>query len=235
MTTHTIVDHNNWIEARTALLTKEKEFSKLREELAQMRRDLPWRKVEQDYVFDGPNGKESLSDLFENRRQLIVYHFMYGPDWEEGCKSCSFMADHFNSAIVHFNQRDVTMVTASSAPLETLDAFKARMGRTFKWVSSMGSDFNRDYNVSFSQDEIESGPVHYNYKDQEFPMTEAPGLSVFYKNDDGTIYHTYSTYARGLDPMLTTYQYLDLTPKGRDENELPFSMAWIDFHDSYYG
>ena len=234
MTTHTVVDHEEWIKARTALLAKEKELNKLRDELAQARRDLPWEKVEQDYVFDGPNGKESLADLFDGRSQLIVYHFMFGSDWEEGCKSCSFMADHFNPAIVHLNQRDVTMVAISNGPLDKIQAFQKRMGWTFKWLSLLGTSFNSDYQVSFTEDKLK-GEITYNYKQQTSSMDELPGLSVFYRDGDDTVYHTYSTYARGLDPMLTAYHYLDFVPKGRDESELSFSMAWIDFHDSYYG
>ncbi|NKB44600.1 MAG: DUF899 domain-containing protein [Alphaproteobacteria bacterium] len=233
MENRTIVSHDDWIEARKNFLIKEKELTRLREELNQARRDLPWERVETDYVFNGPNGEEKLSDLFEGRSQLIIYHFMFGPDWDEGCKSCSYMADHFNPAIVHLNARGITMIAASNAALDKLDSFKDRMRWTFKWVSSMGSAFNHDYSVSFTQEEIDSGAVYYNYKDQGFPMSEAPGVSVFFKDDDGAIYHTYSAYARGLDPMLTAYQYMDLTPKGRDEVELPFSMAWINLHDSY--
>ncbi len=234
MTTHTIVNHEDWVEARTALLTKEKEFNKLRDELAQARRDLPWEKVDEEYLFEGPNGNESLADLFDGRSQLIVYHFMFGPNWEEGCKSCSFMADHFDPTIIHLNQRDVSMVVISNGPLDRIQAFQKRMGWTFKWMSALGTSFNSDYNVSFTEEELK-GEITYNYKQQASSMDELPGLSVFVRDKDGTIYHTYSTYARGLDPMLTTYQYLDLVPKGRDEAELPFSMAWIDFHDSYYG
>jgi len=233
MANHPVVSHEEWIEARKTLLAKEKEFTHLREELSAARRDMPWERVVENYVFVGPSGQETLSDLFEGRDQLIVYHFMFGPDWEEGCKSCSFMADHFNPAIIHLNQRNVTMVAASNAPLSKLEDFKKRMGWSFKWLSSLGSTFNQDYRVSFSQEAIDSGPVHYNYQDQNFPMTEAPGISVFAKGEDGDIFHTYSTYARGLDPMLTTYQYLDLVPKGRDEAGLPFSMAWIKLHDKY--
>lgn len=233
MTSHVTVSHEVWVEARKALLLKEKELSHLREELSAARRDMPWEKVEKDYVFTGPGGQENLADLFEGRDQLIIYHFMYGPDWDEGCKSCSFMADHFDPAIVHLNQRSVTMVVASNAPLDKLEAFRKRMRWSFKWLSAIGSSFNQDYQVTFSQEEVDSGSVHYNYKDQSFPMTEAPGLSVFMKDDEGAIYHTYSTYARGLDPMLTTYQYLDLVPKGRDEGRLPFPMSWIGLHDSY--
>lgn len=233
MPDHRVVSHAEWVNARTAFLQKEKEFTRLREELSAARRDLPWEKVTEDYVFEGPDGAEKLNDLFDGRAQLVIYHFMFGRDWEEGCKSCSFMADHFAPAIVHLNQRDVTMVVASNAPWERLERFKKRMGWSFKWLSSMGSRFNQDYEVSFTKEEVESGPVRYNYKDQNFSMTEAPGISVFTREGDDTVYHTYSTYARGLDPMLTTYQYLDLVPKGRDEGELPFSMAWINLHDSY--
>ena len=233
MTAHSIADHEDWVEARKGLLAKEKEFNRLRDELSQARRDLPWEKVNENYEFEGPDGKDSLAGLFQGRSQLIVYHFMFGADWEEGCKICSYMADHFNPAIVHLNQRDVTMVVASNAPLEKLAAFQKRMGWTFKWVSSLGSSFNADFQVSFTQEDLDSGDVYYNYKRQGFPMTEAPGLSVFYKDGDGAIYHTYSTYARGLDPMLTAYHYMDLVPKGRDEGGLPFSMAWINFHDAY--
>ncbi|MBT5238965.1 MAG: DUF899 domain-containing protein [Rhodospirillaceae bacterium] len=233
MTQHSVVSHEEWVEARKAFLAKEKEFSRLRENISQARRDLPWERVDADYVFTGPDGEEKLSDLFAGQSQLIVYHFMYGADWEAGCKSCSYMADHFNPAIVHLNARGISMVAASNAPLDKLDTFKARMGWSFKWVSSMGSMFNRDYSVSFTQEEIDSGAVYYNYKDQSFPMSEAPGVSVFFKDDDSAIYHTYSAYARGLDPMLTAYQYMDLAPKGRDEAELPYSMAWVTHHDSY--
>lgn len=233
MTTHSIISREEWIDARKALLEKEKGLTQLREEVSQARRNLPWVKVDSDYVFEGLNGDETFSDLFDGRSQLIVYHFMFGPDWEDGCKSCSYMADHFNPAIAHLNARDISMVVASNAPLEKLEAFKARMEWSFKWLSSMNSAFNQDYGVTFSADDVESGAVHYNYKDQAFPMTEAPGISVFIKDKGGAVYHTYSTFARGLDPMLTAYQYMDLAPKGRDEDELPFSMAWVNHHDRY--
>lgn len=233
MTQHSVVSHDEWLEARKTFLAKEKEFTRLREEMAQARRDLPWERVDADYVFSGSDSEETLSDLFEGRSQLIVYHFMFGADWEEGCKSCSYMADHFNPAIVHLNARGISMVVASNAPADKLETFKTRMGWTFKWVSSLGSTFNHDYAVSFTQEEIDSGAVYYNYKEQSFPMTEAPGVSVFFKDEDGAIFHTYSAYARGLDPMLTAYQYMDLAPNGRDEADLPFSMAWIKLHDSY--
>ncbi len=184
-------------------------------------------------MFEGPNGATTLPDLFNGRSQLIVYHFMYGPDWEAGCTSCSFLADHFNPAIVHLDQRDVSMVAVSKAPLEILESYKARMGWDFVWVSSFNNDFNRDYNVSFSEDEIERGDAYYNYRHQGFPSTEAPGASVFYRDDDGTIYHTYSVYQRGLDMFITAYHYLDIAPKGRDEDGLPFTMEWLRRHDEY--
>ncbi len=233
MTEHKILPHDAWVEARKALLAKEKEFTRLRDALSRERRELPWERVEKSYVFDGPNGKESRSDLFDGRSQLIVYHFMYGPDWNEGCKSCSFLADHFNPAIVHLSHREVSMVAVSKAPLPDLEAFKKRMGWTFKWVSSFHNDFNRDYHVSFTQEEIDSGKAYYNYKLGGIPSTEAPGASVFYKDTNGDIFHTYSVYQRGLDMFITAYHYLDIVPKGRDEDDLSYTMEWVRLHDAY--
>lgn len=233
MAEHKVLSHNDWVEARKTLLAKEKEFTRARDALSRERRELPWERVEKNYVFEGPDGRETLSDLFDGRSQLIVYHFMYGPDWDEGCKSCSFLADHFDPAINHLNHRDVSMVAVSTAALPILEAFKKRMGWTFKWVSSFDTDFNRDYDVSFSQDEIDSGETTYNYGRRGFPSTEAPGASVFYKDAGGDIFHTYSVYARGLDMFLTAYHYLDIVPKGRDEAQLSFSMEWVRLHDAY--
>jgi predicted dithiol-disulfide oxidoreductase (DUF899 family) len=233
MPQHDVVESGAWLDARKALLQKEKEFTRARDALSAARRDLPWQKVDTDYVFDGPDGKQTLSDLFAGRSQLLTYHFMFDPTWDEGCKSCSFIADHYDPAVVHLAQRDVTMVTVSKAPLDKLQAFRKRMGWSFKWVSSFDNDFNRDYGVTFSQNEVDSGSVHYNYADTQFPATEAPGLSVFYKDDDGQIFHTYSSYGRGLDIFLTAYNYLDVVPKGRDEAALPYSMSWIKLHDTY--
>ena len=228
-----IVSHNDWVEARKAFLTREKEFTRLRDEISKERQSLPWEKVDKNYVFQSPKGDIALGDLFDGRSQLIVYHFMYGPDWEAGCKSCSFLADHFNPAIVHLNQRDVSMIAVSKAPLNILDDYKKRMGWDFVWVSSFHNDFNRDYNVSFTEEELARDDVYYNYKNQGFPSTEAPGASVFFKDGDGTVYHTYSVYQRGLDMFITAYHYLDLVPKGRDEGELPFTMEWVKRHDEY--
>lgn len=233
MPTHKVVSHENWVEARKALLAKEKEFTRARDQLSKMRRELPWEKVDKKYVFDGPSGKETLSDLFDGRSQLIVYHFMYGPDWDEGCKSCSFLADHFNPAVVHLNHRDVTMVAVSKAPLQVLEAFKKRMGWSFKWVSSFENDFNRDYHVSFTEEESDVGKMYYNYKYMKFPSTEAPGASVFYKDEKGDVFHTYSVYERGLDMFIGTYHYLDIVPKGRDEDDLSYTMEWLRLHDAY--
>ena len=228
-----VVSHDEWVEARKAFLTKEKEFTRLRDEISRERQSLPWEKVEKEYVFQGPRGDVALADLFDGKSQLIVYHFMYGPDWDAGCKSCSFLADHFNPAIVHLNQRDVSMVAVSKAPLGTLDDYKKRMGWDFDWVSSFHNDFNHDFNVSFTEEELERGAVYYNYEIQGFSSTEAPGASVFFKDGDGVVYHTYSVYQRGLDMFLTAYHYLDLVPKGRDESDLPFTMEWIKRHDEY--
>ena len=228
-----VVPQAEWVEARKELLRKEKEFSRLRDELSRQRRSLPWEKVEKNYVFDGPRGKETLADLFGGRSQLIVYHFMFGPGWKEGCPSCSFLADTFDGAAVHLAHRDVTFLAISRATLPEIEAFKKRMGWQFKWVSSFGNEFNYDYNVSFSKEEQANGKVYYNYDMTEFPPEEGPGTSVFYKNEAGEIFHTYSSYARGLDPMIGTYNWLDLTPKGRDEDGLAFSMAWVRHHDKY--
>ncbi len=228
-----VVPHEEWIEARKSFLAKEKEFTQLRDALSRERRELPWERVENNYVFDGPNGKESLSDLFDGRSQLIVYHFMYGPDWDEGCKSCSYLADQFNPAIVHLNHRDVSMVAVSKAPLPVLEDFKKRMSWQFKWVSSFDNDFNRDYHVSFTQEEIDSGRAYYNYRPGAFPSTEAPGASVFYKDTNGDVFHTYSVYQRGLDMFIAAYHYLDIVPKGRDEDDLSYTMEWVRLHDAY--
>jgi predicted dithiol-disulfide oxidoreductase (DUF899 family) len=233
MTEHAIVSPKEWLAARKALLAKEKEFSRLRDQLSAERRALPWVKVEKNYVFEGPAGKETLADLFGGRSQLIVYHFMLGPGWAQGCPSCSYLADHFDGAVVHLAQRDVTFVVASRAPLAEIETFQKRMGWGFKWVSSYGSDFNFDYQVSVTPAEREAGKVYYNYTLTEFPSEERPGLSVFAKDAAGAVYHTYSTYARGLDVLIGTYQFLDLAPKGRDEAGLPWPMAWVRHHDRY--
>lgn len=226
-----IVSRKEWLEARKAHLAREKEFTRLRDELSEERRALPWVRVDTDYVFDGPEGKTSLGALFDGRSQLIVYHFMFDPSWDEGCKSCSFWADNYNDIIVHLNHRDVSLAVVSRAPVETLDAYKQRMGWGFTWVSSFGNEFNRDYHVSFTQEEMDS-EVYYNYRNGTFPVKEAPGISVFFKDDTG-IYHTYSCYGRGLDMLNGAYHHLDLVPRGRDESELPYSMAWLHRHDQY--
>jgi predicted dithiol-disulfide oxidoreductase (DUF899 family) len=233
MQPHNVVSRAEWLAARKAHLAQEKKFSKARDELARQRRELPWVKVEKQFVFDAPGGKESLSDLFAGRGQLIVYHFMFGPGWEQGCPSCSLLADHFDGAVVHLAQRDVTFLAVSRAPLPQIEAFKKRMGWKFKWVSSFENDFNRDYHVSFTKDEMDKGEVYYNYALTKFPSEEAPGASVFAKDAGGTIFHTYSTYGRGLDILIGAYNYLDLVPKGRDEDALPWSMAWVRHHDRY--
>ncbi|MGA2984065.1 MAG: thioredoxin family protein [Terriglobia bacterium] len=229
-----VVSPAEWLAARKEHLAKEKEFSRLRDELSRKRRELPWEKVEKQYVFDGPNGKETLADLFGKRSQLIVYHFMLGPGWKEGCLSCSFLADHFDGATVHLANRDVTLAVVSRAPWAEIETFKKRMGWRFQWVSSFGSDFNYDYHVSFTKDDMAKGKVYYNYDDLGgFPSEEAPGASVFYKDEAGEIFHTYSSYARGLDILVGAYNFLDLAPKGRDEGGLAFTMAWVRHHDRY--
>jgi predicted dithiol-disulfide oxidoreductase (DUF899 family) len=233
MENHEIVSHDEWLAARKQLLAKEKEFTRLRDQLSRHRRDLPWERVDKDYVFEGPEGRETLAQLFAGRHQLVVYHFMLGPDWEVGCKSCSFWADNFNGIIAHLNRRDVTMLAISRAPLPSIEAFRQRMGWSFKWLSSFGNDFNFDYHVSFRPEELTGGEVTYNYTQRKTSMTELPGISVFYKDESGDVFHTYSCYARGLDMMNTAYHYLDLVPKGRDEAGLPHAMAWVRLRDQY--
>jgi predicted dithiol-disulfide oxidoreductase (DUF899 family) len=230
---HEVVSPKGWIASRRELLRKEKEFTKLRDQLSRQRRELPWEKVEKQYVFDGPQGKVTLADLFGGRTQLIVYHFMFGPGWEQGCPSCSYLADHFGGSLVHLANRDVTLAVVSRAPMAQIEAFKKRMGWEFRWVSSFANDFNRDYHVSFTKEEMTSDKVNYNYNMVEFPSEEAPGASVFYKNEADEIFHTYSTYARGLDILVGAYNFLDLAPKGRDEDGLAHTMAWVRHHDRY--
>ncbi|HET8793258.1 MAG TPA: thioredoxin family protein [Nitrososphaeraceae archaeon] len=230
---HQIVSKNEWIKARKVLLQKEKEFTELRDQLSQQRRDLPWVAVDKEYVFDGPNGKQNLSDLFDGRSHLIVYHFMYGPNWDAGCPSCSFWADNFNDIIVHLNQRDVTMIAVSRAPYNKIDAYKKRMGWDFNWVSSFDTDFNYDYFVSFTSEELTKKKAFYNFILQDPRISDREGVSVFYKDPSGKIFHTYSTYERGLDILNTAYNYLDLLPKGRDEDGYEFPMTWVRRHDEY--
>jgi predicted dithiol-disulfide oxidoreductase (DUF899 family) len=233
MPQHRIVSREEWLEARKAHLDSEKKFTAARDALSKQRRELPWVKVDKTYAFEGPNGKETLADLFGGRSQLIVYHFMFGPGWEQGCPSCSYLSDHFDGATVHLAQRDVTMIAVSRAPWPKIEAFKTRMDWRFKWMSSFGTDFNRDFHVSFSPDEVASGNTYYNYAIGKFPSEEAPGISVFHKDDAGDIFHTYSAYGRGLDILIGTYNLLDLTPKGRNEDALPHTMAWVRHHDRY--
>jgi predicted dithiol-disulfide oxidoreductase (DUF899 family) len=230
---HKVVSQQEWLVARKELLAAEKEFTRQRDALSAKRREMPWVKVEKNYTFEGPNGKVSLSDLFRDKSQLIVYHFMFGPGWEQGCPGCSFVSDHVDGALVHLNARDVAYTAVSRATLPEITAFKKRMGWHFPWVSSNQNDFNFDYHVSFRKDQRSNGKVQYNYAEREFPSEEAPGLSVFYKNAAGEIFHTYSSYARGLDIHLGAYNFLDLTPKGRDEAGLSQPMAWVRHHDRY--
>jgi predicted dithiol-disulfide oxidoreductase (DUF899 family) len=230
---HKVVSADEWLKARLELLTKEKEFTRLRDQLSQQRRELPWEPVDKQYVFDGPSGKETLAQLFENRSQLVVYHFMFDPDWEAGCKHCSWWADNFERNVIHLNHRDVSMVAISHAPLHKLDAFRKRMGWTFKWLSAANTDFNYDYHVSFRPEQVAKAEIYQNYRPKNSSMTEVAGISVFYKDPDGAVFHTYSCYERGLDMMNAGYHFLDLVPKGRDEAGLAFPQAWVRHRDSY--
>ncbi len=228
-----IVSREAWRTARRCLLEKEKAFTRARDELTRERQALPWVRVEKPYRFHSATGTASLADLFGPHSQLVISHFMFGPDWQEGCPSCSFWADGYDPMVVHLAARDVAFAAISRAPIDRLEAYKARLGWSFPWVSSAGSDFNCDFEVSFTEDDLTRGKVTYNYAEQSFPTTEAPGVSVFFKGGDGAIYHTYSCFARGLDMLNVAYHILDLCPKGRDEAELPFTMAWVRRNDSY--
>jgi predicted dithiol-disulfide oxidoreductase (DUF899 family) len=230
MSAHPVVSHDEWVKARKRFLAREKAFTKERDALSAERRALPWEKVEKEYVFDGPSGKETLAELFGAKSQLIVYHFMFGVDWDEGCPACSFWADNFNGIVAHLKQRDTTMVAISRAALPKLEAFKKRMGWNFRWVSSGKNDFNRDYGVAFTPQEVEGKKAVYNYTTQSQMATEREGASVFFKDPAGNVFHTYSAYARGIDLVNTAYNYMDLLPKGRDEGS---PLDWIRHHDKY--
>jgi predicted dithiol-disulfide oxidoreductase (DUF899 family) len=231
---HQIVSQDEWLTARKQLLSKEKELTRLRDELSRQSRELPWVKIEKPYVFDAPEGKATLSDLFDGRSQLIVKHFMFGPGWQEGCVGCSFEVDHIEGALVHLRNHDVTYVAVSRAPLAEIEAFKKRMGWRFKWVSSFGSDFNYDFHVSFTKDDMMKGEVYYNYETSKFQSEELSGRSVFYKDAAGDIFHTYSAYGRGTEELLGTYVCLDLTPKGRNETGPNHNLTdWVRHHDRY--
>jgi predicted dithiol-disulfide oxidoreductase (DUF899 family) len=230
---HPVVSHEEWLSARVAFLAREKEFTRLRDELSRQRRELPWERVEKSYVFDGPDGEETLADLFEGRSQLVVYHFMFPPEWDEGCPHCSFWADNFDGIPVHLNHRDVTFVAISRAPLARIEAFKARMGWDFKWVSSGRTDFNFDYQASFQPEELRSGTAYFNYERTDPGLPDREGASVFYRDAGGAVFHTYSCHARGIDMLNAAYHYLDLVPKGRDEEGLEFTQAWVRHHDRY--
>ena len=226
---HPIVSKDAWLAARKQLLVREKELTRLRDELSRERRNLPWERVDKAYRFDTPAGPKTLVELFAGRQQLVVYHFMFAPSWDNGCKSCSFWADHFNGIVPHLHQRDVSFIAVSRAPWQKLQAFAKRLGWTFTWVSSGGNDFNFDYQVSFTEQQLQ-GEVDYNYGKQRFPASDAPGISVFYRDGD-SVFHTYSSFGRGIDMLNTTYHYLDLVPKGRDEGGRgPF---WVRRHDEY--
>jgi predicted dithiol-disulfide oxidoreductase (DUF899 family) len=230
---HPVVSRDRWIAERKALLAHERELTHLRDQIARERRALPWVRVEKSYVFDSTDGPRTLAELFEGRHQLLVQHFMLGPGWEQGCPSCSFMADHADGMTVHLANRDTTFVAISRAPLAEIQRFHRRMGWKFKWVSSNQNDFNFDFGVSFTPEEKVKNEVSYNYGRQPFESDEMPGISVFYKDDTGMVFHTYSTYRRGVEVMMGTYHLLDLTPKGRDERDVPYKMEWVRHHDRY--
>jgi len=232
MQTHKIVSRQEWIEARKALMAREKELTQARDALSEQRRNLPWVEVDKNYVFDGPHGKLALADLFKGRPQLVVQHVMFAPEWDAACKSCSFWADGFERMVPHLAARDTTMAAVSRAGVAKLEAFKKRMGWTFDWYSSAG-EFNYDFAVSFTPDEIKAGHAKYNFGTSGFGIEDAPGISVFYRDETGAIFNTYSCFARGLDMMNAAYHYLDLTPLGRHEEGLPYPMDWVRLRDQY--
>ena len=233
MTQANVASREEWLAARQELLEQEKAFLRQRDALSEQRRQLPWVKVEEDYTFDTDDGPRSLADLFGDKSQLIVQHFMLGEDWEAGCPSCSFWADGFDGTTVHLENRDAAFVAVSNASMAKINAYKKRMGWSFDWVSCHGSTFNHDYQASFTPEQMAADTLYYNFRETTFPASEAPGISIFAKDDSGQVYHTYSCYSRGLDNMNVAYQYLDLLPKGRDEGDLPHAMAWVQRHDQY--
>jgi predicted dithiol-disulfide oxidoreductase (DUF899 family) len=230
---HRVVSRDQWIAERKLLLAREKQLTRLRDEIASERQALPWVRVDKNYVFDAPEGGRTLAELFEGRRQLLVQHFMFAPGWEQGCPSCSFMADHNDGMNVHLAHRDVTLVAVSRATLSEIERFRRRMGWQFKWVSSHGSDFNYDFGVSFTPEEVAKGKIDYNFGTWPHAYEEWPGVSAFYKDDAGEVFHTYSTYGRGVEVMMHTYAMLDLMPKGRDERNVEYKMDWVRHHDRY--
>lgn len=230
---HRIVSRDQWVAERKTLLVREKELTCLRDQIARERRALPWVRVDKDYVFDTPDGRRTLAELFEGRRQLLVQHFMFAPGWDQGCPSCSFMADHNDGMNVHLAHRDVTLVAVSRATLPEIERFRRRMGWQFKWASSHASDFNYDFCVSFTPEQVAKGTIHYNYGTWPHAYEEWPGVSAFYKDDAGVVFHTYSTYGRGVEVMMHTYNMLDLMPKGRDERDVQYKMEWLRHHDRY--
>jgi predicted dithiol-disulfide oxidoreductase (DUF899 family) len=230
---HRIVSREEWTTERKMLLAREKELTRLSDQIAAERRALPWVRIDKNYLFDTLDGKRTLADLFDGRRQLIVQHFMFAPGWEQGCQSCSFMADHNDGMNVHLAHRDATLVAISRAPLPDIERFRRRMGWQFKWVSSYGGDFNYDFGVSFSPEEVAAGHLQYNYGDWPYSQEEWPGISVFIKNDAQEVFHTYSCFARGVEAMMGTYKLLDLTPMGRDERNVEYKMEWVRHHDRY--
>lgn len=230
---HPVVPPEQWVAERLALLAREKELMRLHDQLARERRALPWERVGKRYAFDTPQGSRTLDELFGGHRQLVVQHFMFGPGWGQGCPSCSYMADHVDGMTVHLADRGIGFVAVSRAPLPELLRFRERMGWKFDWVSSHGSDFNHDFGVSFTPQEVASGAVDYNYGKRPFPSEEAPGVSVFFRSDAGEVFHTYSTYGRGVEVMMGAYQLMDLAPEGRSERDVPHKMEWVRHHDRY--
>ncbi|MET4575407.1 DUF899 domain-containing protein [Ottowia thiooxydans] len=233
LTTNAVVSHSEWLSRRKELLVQEKELTDQRDRVAALRRALPWVRVDKDYVFDSVHGTQSLADLFDGRSQLIVQHFMFAPGWAQGCPSCSFMADHTDGMRIHLENRDVSFVAISRATLPEIERFRARMGWQFNWVSSNKSDFNYDFNVSFPPQEDAAAQANYNFSKVDFSEEEMPGISVFFKNEAGEIFRTYSAYARGVEAMMGTYAMLDLVPHGRGERDVPHKMEWVRHHDRY--
>jgi predicted dithiol-disulfide oxidoreductase (DUF899 family) len=230
---HPVVSRDEWVAERKMLLAREKELTRLRDQVARERRALPWVRIDKHYTFDTREGRRTLPELFDGRRQLLVQHFMFAPGWEQGCPSCSYMADHIDGMNVHLEHRDLTLEAVSRAPLADIERFRQRMGWRFNWVSSHGSDFNHDFAVSFTPEELAKGDLYYNYGTTPYAHEEAPGLSVFYKDDAGEVFHTYSTYGRGVEVMMGTYNMLDLTPRGRSERDVKHKMEWVRHHDRY--